>query len=334
MMEFLNMKNQKRLWKTIQRVLLGAVALLWMASAPVAGFASEKNNEQGDASCVQSQPATISSLSFLDAAILGLVEGATEYLPVSSTGHLLLTESILGIAHDPASKKAANAYAIVIQAGAILAVLGLYRTRVRQIFLGLMGKDVDGRRLAIHLVIAFLPAVVAGLLLEDVIKGALFGLWPVTAAWLIGGILLLVLDKKIPHTHTGLTLESFGWRHALGVGLMQCAALWPGVSRSLATIAGGLLMGVGMSAAVEFSFLLGLMTLGAATVYEALKNGNMIIAHFGFTGPLVGFFCAFVSAWVSIKWMVGFLQRRGLALFGWYRIVLALVVAGYLFFVS
>jgi undecaprenyl-diphosphatase len=329
-MEFSYMKNQKMLWQITRRVLLGAVALLWLVSAPVAGFTGEKNKGQGAVSGVQAEQAVPSSLSYLDAAILGLVEGATEYLPVSSTGHLLLAESILGLVHDPASKKAANAYAIVIQAGAILAVLGLYRTRVRQIFLGLLGRDVDGRRLAINLVIAFLPAVVAGLLLEDVIKGNLFGLWPVTAAWLVGGILLLVLDRKIPHTHTGLALESFGWRHALGVGLMQCAALWPGVSRSLATIAGGLLMGAGMAAAVEFSFLLGLMTLGAATVYEALKNGNMIIAHFGFAGPLLGFFCAFVSAWVSIKWMVGFLQRRGLALFGWYRIVLALVVAAVL----
>jgi undecaprenyl-diphosphatase len=258
------------------------------------------------------------------------VEGVTEYLPVSSTGHLLLTESILGLDRDPASKRAANAYAIVIQAGAILAVLGLYRKRIRQMLLGLMGRDANGQALFWNLVIAFLPAVVAGLLFEDVIKGRLFGIWPVTAAWLTGGIFILLLDRRRPHELPGLSIESFGWRQALGIGLMQCAALWPGVSRSLATIAGGLLMGVELTAAVEFSFLLGLMTLGAATMYEAFKNGHMIVASFGLTGPLLGFFCAFVSAWISVKWMVSFLQRRGLALFGWYRIILALVVAAVL----
>jgi len=324
------MRSLKKVWIMALLVLLGAFAVAGSPWMPAVSIGAEKNGEQVIIPADHGNTAAARPLSFLDAAILGLVEGATEYLPVSSTGHLLLTESILGIAHDPATKEAADAYAIVIQAGAILAVLGLYRNRIKQILLGLLGRDEAGKGLAIHLVIAFLPAVVAGLALEDVIKGNLFGLWPVTAAWLVGGILLLVLDRKIPHTHGGLALESFGWRHALGIGLMQCAALWPGVSRSLATIAGGLLMGVGMTAAVEFSFLLGLMTLGAATVYEATKNGHMIIASFGFTAPLLGFFCAFVSAWVSIKWMVSFLQRRGLALFGWYRIALALVVAAVL----
>lgn len=303
--------------------LLGVVAIAGMMVAPVVAVGDEKKQEQG----VIAGEKSAHSLTLLDAAILGVVEGATEYLPVSSTGHLLLTERILGLADDPATKEAANAYAIVIQAGAILAVLGLYRNRVRQMLLGLLGRDGNGLRLVGNLVLAFLPAVVAGLALEDVIKGRLFGLWPVTAAWLAGGIFLLVLDKKRPHELSGLTIENFGWRQALGIGLMQCAALWPGVSRSLATIAGGLLMGAELTAAVEFSFLLGLMTLGAATLYETYKNGHMIVASFGVTGPVLGFFCALVSAWVSIKWMVGFLQRRGLALFGWYRIVLALVVA-------
>ena len=304
--------------------------MMRVVSAPVDGICSEKNGEPGASLGPQAEKISTYSLTFLDAAILGLVEGATEYLPVSSTGHLLLAESILGIAHDPASKKAADAYAIVIQAGAILAVLGLYRTRIRQILLGLLGRDTDGRMLALNLVVAFVPAVVIGLLFGDVIKEYLFGVWPVTAAWLVGGILLLALDKKIPHTQAGLDIESFQWRHSLGIGLMQCAAMWPGVSRSLATIAGALLMGAGMGAAVEFSFLLGLITLGAATAYEALKNGHMIIASFGLAGPFIGFLCAFVSAWVSVKWMVGYLQRRGLSIFGWYRIALALVVAAVL----
>jgi len=319
------MKKQKRSLRWFVAVLMGFVVVINMMAVP-AVFCGDNKEVPVEFAAEKS----VSPLSLWDAAILGIVEGVTEYLPVSSTGHLLLTEHILDLANDPASKRAANAYAIVIQAGAILAVLGLYRKRIRQMLLGLMGRDANGQALVWNLVIAFLPAVVVGLLLEDVIKGRLFGIWPVTAAWLTGGIFILFLDRKRLHELPGLSIESFGWRQALGIGLMQCAALWPGVSRSLATIAGGLLMGVELTAAVEFSFLLGLMTLGAATMYEAYKNGHMIVASFGLTGPLLGFFCAFVSAWISVKWMVGFLQRRGLALFGWYRIILALVVAAVL----
>ena len=325
------MDKQKRSFRWFVAVLLGIVVISSVMAVPTV-FCGENKEVSGALAAGMS----VRPLSLWDAAILGVVEGVTEYLPVSSTGHLLLTEHILGLAHDPASKRVANAYAIVIQAGAILAVLGLYRSRIRQILLGLIGKDAAGLALLLNLVIAFLPAVVFGLLLEGVIKGRLFGIWPVTAAWLAGGIFILFLDKKMrPHElsgdgRIGLSIEGFGWRQALGIGLMQCAALWPGVSRSLATIAGGLFVGAELTAAVEFSFLLGLMTLGAATMYEAYKNGHMIVASFGLTGPLLGFFCAFVSAWVSVKWMVSFLQRRGLALFGWYRIILALVVAAVL----
>lgn len=317
--------RQKRKSRYLFSVLLGMFFIV-VAILPVTGQASESGKNQAELT-TPATTTTAPSLSLLDGAILGIVEGATEYLPVSSTGHLLLTEHILGLDRDPETKRAANAYAIVIQAGAILAVLGLYRNRIRQMLLGLMGRDVSGKRLAINLVIAFVPAAVAALLLGDVIKGRLFGIWPVTAAWFFGGIALFALDRKRPHDASGLSLEDFGWRHAVGIGLMQCVALWPGVSRSLATIAGGMLMGAEMGAAVEFSFLLGLITLGAATVYEAYKSGSMIVANFGLLAPLLGFFCALVSAWVSVKWMVSFLQRRGLALFGWYRIVLALVVA-------
>lgn len=319
------MEKQKGSLRWFVAVLLGFVVVINLMAVS-AVFCGENKEAPG----ALAAEVAVRPLSLWDAAILGIVEGVTEYLPVSSTGHLLLTESILGLDRDPASKRAANAYAIVIQAGAILAVLGLYRKRIRQMLLGLMGRDANGQALFWNLVIAFLPAVVAGLLFEDVIKGRLFGIWPVTAAWLTGGIFILLLDRKRPHELPGLSIESFGWRQALGIGLMQCAALWPGVSRSLATIAGGLLMGVELTAAVEFSFLLGLMTLGAATMYEAYNNGHMIVASFGLTGPLLGFVCAFVSAWISVKWMVSFLQRRGLALFGWYRIILALVVAAVL----
>jgi len=270
--------------------------------------------------------AATEALGLWQAVILGLVEGATEYLPVSSTGHLLVTGHLMGLADYPA----ADAYSIVIQGGAILAVLGLYRSRVRQIALGVAGRDAEGRRLALNLVIAFFPAAITGLLFESAIKEHLFGLWPIIAAWFVGGVAILVFSRTgraAWYAGTGLTLETVGPRWAILVGLAQCLALWPGVSRSLATILGGLMAGASMVAAVEFSFLLGLLTLGAATVYEALKEGHLIIATFGWLNPVLGFVCAFVSAWLSVRWLVVFLQRRGLALFGWYRIGLATVVA-------
>ena len=268
---------------------------------------------------------TTEALGPWQAVILGLVEGTTEYLPVSSTGHLLVAGHLMGLAQYPA----ADAYSIVIQGGAILAVFGLYRRRVWQILQGLAGRDDEGQRLALNLGIAFLPAALMGLLFEAAIKQHLFGLWPITAAWFLGGAAILAINgsgRNRWRVDAGLELTSLGTRWAVLVGLAQCAALWPGVSRSLATILGGLLAGASMTAAVEFSFLLGLLTLGAATIYEALKEGHLIIATFGWSSPVLGFFCAFVSAWMSVRWLVVFLQRRGLALFGWYRLALATVV--------
>jgi undecaprenyl-diphosphatase len=310
----------------LNMVLVLCIVLVF--STAVAGFTAENGPVATSVaqSTAPSNELHEGNLSLLDAALLGLVEGATEYLPVSSTGHLLLTQRLLGVTQDSASRSAANAYAIVIQAGAILAVLGLYRQRVAQMLLGLSGRSVAGRRLNLNLVIAFLPAACLGLLFSDLIEAHLFGLWPVTTAWLGGGLALLLLQSRRANSTLGHSLDTLGWQQALGIGLLQCAALWPGVSRSLATIAGGLLMGVGLTAAVEFSFLLGLITLGAATTYEALDSGRLIIAAFGWQAPLLGFFCAFLSAWVSVRWMVSFLQRRSLALFGWYRIILALAV--------
>jgi undecaprenyl-diphosphatase len=265
-------------------------------------------------------------LGLLQAAVLGVVEGATEYLPVSSTGHLLLAQRLMGIGNDGAGRAAADAYAIVIQAGAILAVLGLYRRRVAAMFRGLAGRDPDGLRLALRLVIAFLPAAIAGLGFEKPIKGALFGLWPVTAAWLAGGMLILAASRRLPIA-AGVGLDRVSCRQAAMIGIWQCLALWPGVSRSLATILGGLLAGVGLAAAVEFSFLLGLLTLGAATLWESLHSGALILSVYGWASALTGFACALGSAWLAVRWMVSWLQRRGLAIFGWYRIVLGLATA-------
>lgn len=264
-------------------------------------------------------------MDFWQALILGLVEGLTEYLPVSSTGHLLVAQRLLGIE----ASEAANAYAIAIQAGAIAAVLVLYRRRVAQMALGLTGRDKDGRRIAVGLMVAFLPAAVIGLLAADTIESYLFGPWPVAVAWAAGGLLLLVIGHRIRGAK-GLSLEALTVRAALLIGVAQCAALWPGVSRSLATILGGLAAGLSLVAAVEFSFLLGLITLGAATAYKVLDSGTAMLEAYGATEIVVGFLAAWVSAVIAVKWMVAWLSERGLAVFGWWRLAAATIVVAML----
>lgn len=257
-------------------------------------------------------------MDILQAVILGIVEGITEYLPVSSTGHLILTQRALGIPQT----EAANAYAIAIQAGAILAVLRLYWARVAEVFRGVRGQDEAGRRMGICLVVAFLPAAVIGLLFDDLVEQHLFGLWPITAAWIVGGIVILAS----PLRQEGRELEELTPKQAFTIGLCQCVALWPGTSRSLVTILGGSLVGLSLTAAVEFSFLLGVITLGAATCYSALSHGAAMVASYGPAVLLVGFVTSWLSAFLAVKWMVQWISQRGMALFGYWRIGLGVLV--------
>lgn len=276
-------------------------------------------------------PAGGQALNVRDAIILGVVEGVTEYLPVSSTGHLLLTEHLLGITGDAELKTAADSYAIAIQIGAILAVVLLYWQRLLSILRGLLGRDPAGRRLAIALVASFIPAVVIALIGERLIKDHLFALWPITAAWLVGGVVILAVARHDQATglrpDDGAHMESLTVRRAVVIGLLQCVAMWPGVSRSLITLLGGRLVGLSTVAAVEYSFLLGLVTLSAATVYEAASEGATIVQTFGIVTPLIGVLAAFVSAALAVKWMVSYLSRHTLAIFGWYRLALGAAVA-------
>lgn len=256
------------------------------------------------------------------ALILGIVEGITEYLPVSSTGHLLVTQRLLGIE----ATAAANAYAIAIQAGAIVAVIGLYWSRCLQMLQGVLGRDRAGLELLGRLIVAFLPAAALGLLFDDAIEARLFGPWPIVAAWTAGGILILALPRRFMAGGNG-DMMTMAWSAALVIGLAQCAALWPGTSRSLATILGGLVAGLSLASAVEFSFLLGLLTLGAATSYKALDEGAAMLTEFGVASIAVGFAAAWISAVLAVRWMVGWLQQRGLRLFGWWRLAAALAVS-------
>jgi undecaprenyl-diphosphatase len=290
-------------------------------------------DDQKETSREQSQ----GGMSLGQAIVLGVVEGLTEYLPVSSTGHLLLAEHVMGMDSSgspqdrPNAKDAADAYAICIQAGAIVAVLWLYFPRIRRMLRGVQGKDPEGFRMFLNTVVAFLPAAVIGLLFNSLIKAYLFGIWPVVVAWFAGGLAIFALERwreaRSARGQRGLPLDQLRWNTALIIGLAQCLAMWPGVSRSLATIAGGVLVGLSMSAAVEFSFLLGMVTLGAATGYDAVKHGKIMLQNFDGLSMSVGLAVAFVSAVLSVKWLVAYLNRHGLVIFAYYRIVLALLVA-------
>jgi undecaprenyl-diphosphatase len=260
-------------------------------------------------------------MEFWQTVVLGVVEGLTEYLPVSSTGHLLVTQRLLGIP----SSEAANAFIIVIQAGAIAAVLSLYRERVAQMLRGLAGRDPKGLNLVRSLLAAFAPAAVIGKLLDEPIERVLFGAWPVVIAWFFGGVLLLAVAPRIKGRE-GLATDEIGWKAAMLVGLAQCFALWPGVSRSMATMLGGVFMGLSMAAAVEFSFLLGLLTLGAATAYKSLQSGDVLLEAYDWPVIATAVAVSWLSAVVAVKWMVGWINRHGLEVFGYWRIGVALVV--------
>jgi undecaprenyl-diphosphatase len=292
----------------------------------LASIAFAKTAVASEVSTVAAEESARPALSLFQAIGLGFVEGATEYLPVSSTGHLLIVEHLMGMAEDDRQKESANSLAICIQAGAILAVLVLYFTRIRQIVAGMLGRDADGLRLLINLCVAFLPAALIGLLAKDWIKEHLFGVRPVAAALFVGGVLILIQarGRKRADANAGKSILEMTWKDAIFVGILQCVAFWPGFSRSLATILGCRLARLHMAAAVEFSFLLGLLTLSAATAYEGLRNGQQMIADYGMAMPTVALVTAFAAALVSVRFMVGSLSKYGLTPFGYYRIALAL----------
>ncbi len=333
----------------------------------------------------------------LDAFVLGIVEGITEFLPVSSTGHLIITSWLLGLNKTVAQKSAVDDFEIIIQAGAILAVLGLYRARVMQMLRGVAwragarglvhsphgggaeGLDA-GWRIARNVVVAFVPSAVVGLTAEKWIKSTLFQPAPVVGALIVGGLIMLAIapwqsrrmaaDREAQARldagsggaggtgGTGGTggssmLRGAGARgagraglltgardslarmtmtQAAFIGCMQCAALWPGTSRSFATILGGMLIGLGAVAAAEFSFILGLLTLTAASGYKVMKivgqgHGEEFLLAIGGWLPLVcGLLTAWASAALAVDLFVKYLGRHTLALFGWWRLAVAGIV--------
>lgn len=281
------------------------------------------------------------AMNNLQALILGLVEGITEYLPISSTGHLIIASALMGLDETETQKTAVDTFNIVIQGGAILAVLGLYFPRVLSMCKGLIGKDAAGLALAIRIIVAFLPAAVLGVLLNDFIEDKLFNTPSVLTMLALGGVFMIVLDKKRLKQHRGADsnqnelgpdLHEISMGQALSIGFLQCIAMVPGTSRSMMTIAGGVLVGLHPRRAAEFSFLLGLPTLGGACVYSIYKTmtggGPNMFEVIGWTPIVVGLVAATVSAAFAVRWLVGFLNKHGLAVFGYYRIALAIVLGG------
>ncbi|MDP3194038.1 undecaprenyl-diphosphate phosphatase [Tabrizicola sp.] len=253
----------------------------------------------------------------LTAAFLGLLEGLTEFLPVSSTGHLLLAGHFLGF------HSAGRTFEVVIQLGAILALFSVYATLILRLLLRARHEDA-ARRSIVSLLLAFLPAVVVGVLAHGFVKSVLFESPMLIAIVLIlGGFVLLVIDRiaPVPVHHDALDLP-FG--KSLIIGFCQTLALVPGVSRSGATIVGALLMGVEKRAAAEFSFLLSLPTMGAAVVYDLYQNRD-VLDFAAMWDIAVGFAVAFLTAAIVVRWVLNFIGKHGYALFGWWRIIVGSV---------
>lgn len=298
-------------------------------------------------------PVHAQTVTYGDAVVLGLVEGVTEYLPVSSTGHLVVTAHLLkldsetplvdrsgqpiivthhGETRPLTLKDAVDNYNIIIQGGAILAVLFLYWSRVLSLFRGVLGRDPQGLLVFRNLLVAFIPSAVLGLLTEHWIDAHLFSAKVVALAFAVGAVVMLAAEHwrkthwPSPAAVPGPEIYDLSWRQSLLIGLCQCWSLWPGMSRSMTTIVGSYFAGLRPVRAAEFSFLLGLMTLTAASGYKALGHYAELHAALPLGPMAVGLLVATISAFLAVKWFVHWLTRHGLSAFAWYRLAAAAVI--------
>ena len=258
----------------------------------------------------------------IKAAIMGIVEGLTEFLPISSTGHLILVGSLLGFDDDKA-----KVFDIAIQTGAIFAVILVYWQKIRDTLIALP-TDRQAQRFALNVFIAFVPAVVLGLLFGKAIKANLFTPVVVASTFIIGGFIILWAEKRQqnnPATARIQSVDAMGPMDALKVGLVQCLAMIPGTSRSGATIIGGMLMGLSRQAATDFSFYLAIPTLIGAGVYSLYKERALLALS---DAPMfaVGLLFSFISAWLCIRWLLHYIASHSFVVFAWYRIAFGLIV--------
>jgi len=253
------------------------------------------------------------------AAIMGIVEGLTEFLPVSSTGHLILTGSLLGFADDKS-----KVFDIAIQTGAIFAVMIVYWQRLRETMAGL-GNDARAQRFAINVAIGFVPAVVLGLLFGKAIKAHLFTPVVVASTFIIGGFIILWAERRTSAVVRVETVDDMSRLDALKVGLVQCFAMIPGTSRSGATIIGGMLLGLSRKAATDFSFFLAIPTLIGAGLYSLYKERALLsVADIPLFG--VGLLFSFLAAWLCVRWLLRYISTHTFVAFAWYRIAFGIVV--------
>jgi undecaprenyl-diphosphatase len=258
----------------------------------------------------------------LTAAVLGVVEGLTEFLPVSSTGHLIVAGSLLGYTGDRA-----KLFEIVIQAGAILAVCWEFRAKLLAVAGGVF-HDCSAQRFVLNLFVAFLPAAVLGLAFSKAIKAHLFAPVPVASAFIVGALVILWAERRQrrnPATVRIDSVDAIRWTDALKIGCAQALALIPGTSRSGATIIGGMLFGLSRTAATEFSFFLAIPTLFAATVYELVKNRDLL-AGGDLSMIAIGFVVAFVSAFFVVRWLLRYVAHHDFVPFAWYRIAFGVAI--------
>ena len=258
------------------------------------------------------------SLILLKAVILGIVEGLTEFLPISSTGHLIIASELLGF-HDEKGK----VFEVAIQTGAMLAVVWEYRARFAGALAGI-GSDPVAQRFVLNLVIAFIPAALLGLAFGSLIKAHLFHPVPVALAFIIGAFIILWVERR-PQRPRVESVDEMTWKDALKIGLAQSFALIPGTSRSGATIIGGMLFGLSRRAATEFSFFLAVPTLIAAGVYDLLKHRSLLsladVPVFA-----VGLVVSFVSAFICVRWLIRYIATHDFTVFAWYRIIFGVIV--------
>ncbi|TMH66138.1 MAG: undecaprenyl-diphosphate phosphatase [Betaproteobacteria bacterium] len=260
--------------------------------------------------------------SLFVAIVLGIVEGLTEFLPVSSTGHLIVAGSLLNYTGDRA-----KVFEIVIQAGAILAVCWEFRAKLVRVLRGLWS-DRTAQRFALNLAIAFLPAAILGLLFSKLIKSVLFAPVPVALAFIVGAFIILWAERRQKNRPGDVRIDDIDamrWTDALKVGCAQALALIPGTSRSGATIIGGMLFGMSRRAATEFSFFLAIPTLFAACGYEFVKNRQLLAAT-DFPAFGIGFVAAFVSAFLCVRWLLRYVSRNDFVPFAWYRIAFGAII--------
>ena len=257
----------------------------------------------------------------IKALILGIIEGLTEFLPISSTGHLILAGHLLGFNDDKG-----KVFEIAIQTGAMLAIVWEYRARFRAAISG-FGRRPESTRFVTNIVIAFIPAAVLGLTFGKFIKAHLFAPVPVAMAFIVGGLIILWVERRGQPSVRVQSVDDMDWKDALKVGLAQAVALIPGTSRSGATIIGGMLFGLSRKAAAEFSFFLAVPTLMAAGAYDLFKNRELLswsdLPLFG-----VGGLAAFVSAFFCVRWLMRYIISHDFTIFAWYRIIFGVIVLG------